>query len=409
MKHRLALLALALGALFAWTVFVHARLVVDGRRDPRLVRFMRRHDRRSEVSVPAHAVTLDRAGRPLVLASGTSLYRAADDLAVLSGGGEVRLSLDAELQSRAEELMKSRRGAVVALEPTTGKVRVLVSSPTGNGLERALEGLYPPGSVFKVFMAAAALDAGLEPVFDCPPSGYRSAPSTPPIRDVEAVAAARSGRKWRGFGKIGMGTALAHSSNVYFARLGVALGGELFSQAVERARLRDSVTLLSSAAGRVEGTPCGIPDGVSSAAMAPVAIGQGALQMTPLAVAMFTAAVADDGVMVQPTLLESGGTRLRARAFGFDSASRVKKMMRLVVTHGTARSCDLPGLEVCGKTGTAQTGRGRDHSWFTCFAPAASPRLALTVLVEEGGFGAGAALSIARELLQLADRGGMLR
>jgi cell division protein FtsI/penicillin-binding protein 2 len=78
--------------------------------------------------------------------------------------------------------------------------------------------------------------------------------------------------------------------------------------------------------------------------------------------------------------------------------------MRAVVRTGTGRACEIPGLDVCGKTGTAQTGRGADHAWFTCFAPQTSPRLAVTVLVENGGFGAQAALPVAKALLLEARR-----
>jgi peptidoglycan glycosyltransferase len=133
-----------------------------------------------------------------------------------------------------------------------------------------------------------------------------------------------------------------------------------------------------------------------------VAIGQGALQLSPLAVAMLTAAVADDGLMLAPTLSQTAKPALRARPFTCTAAGRVKKMMRAVVRGGTGRACDIPGLSVCGKTGTAETGKGKDHAWFTCFAPQEAPRLVVTVLVEHGGFGARAALPIARELLTKA-------
>ena len=83
-------------------------------------------------------------------------------------------------------------------------------------------------------------------------------------------------------------------------------------------------------------------------------------------------------------------------------------MMRTVVRAGTGTACDISGLAVCGKTGTAETGQGRDHAWFTCFAPMETPRLVVTVLVEHGGFGARAALPIARELLRKAQELGYL-
>ena len=153
----------------------------------------------------------------------------------------------------------------------------------------------------------------------------------------------------------------------------------------------------------------GVPEGASSATLAPIAIGQGALQLTPLSVALVTAAVADDGLILAPTLSETAKPTLRARPFTFAAAQRVKRMMRAAVRRGTGKVCDIPGLDVCGKTGTAQTGKGADHAWFTCFAPESSPRLVVTVLVEGGGFGAKSAAPVAREILLEAQQLGYFR
>ncbi len=409
MRVRLVILGL-LGVLsLASLVVVHARWLAEGPRDPRFVRFLRRHNRRANSAevVPPHGVAIDRNGVRLDIAEpGTTLQHALDDLALVSDGRPVRLTLDARLQTRAEALMKDKFGAVVALEPTTGRIRVLVSAPRVNYLNRALNGFYPPGSTFKVFMAAAALSQGIDPVFDCLAAGYRSARGTPPIRDVEA----RRGRKWKGFGRIGMGEAMIHSANTYFAQLGVALGPEAFDRAVTAARLRDPVTVLPAPSVSVESAAGGVPEGLSPSQLAPVAIGQGALQLTPLAVAMFTAAVADDGLLLAPTLSATAKPTLRAQMFEMTAAMRVKQMMRAVVRSGTGRACEIPGLDVCGKTGTAETGReGKDHAWFTCFAPEASPRLVVTVLVEEGGFGAVAALPIAKAILLEARKLGYFK
>ena len=405
MKTRLYILGTLILAAVAGLLVVHARWLSVGPRDPRFVRFMRRYDRRANASdiIPAHAVAVDRRGRPIEMAApGSTFQHVLDDLGISANGETVQLSIDADLQSRAEELMAGKNGAVVALEPTTGRIRALVSAPRAAYLDRALNGLYPPGSVFKVFVAAAALSANVDPVLNCPAEGYRSSRSTPPIRDVEARQAAREGKRWKGFGRIGMGEALAHSSNTYFAQLGVTLGPEAFGAAVEAAKLRDPVSVLSASSLSLEATGGSVPDGLRPAQLAPVAIGQGALQLSPLAVAMLTAAVADDGLMLAPTLSQTAKPALRARPFTCAAAGRVKKMMRAVVRTGTGRACDIPGLSVCGKTGTAETGKGKDHAWFTCFAPQEAPRLVVTVLVEHGGFGARAALPIARELLTKA-------
>ena len=406
MKTRLYILGLLILAAVGGLLAAHARWLSVGLKDPRFVRFLRRYDRRANADerLPPHGVAVDEAGRPLdVAAPGSVFQHVLDDLSLALDGQAVPLTLDAALQARAEALMAGKQGAVVALEPATGRIRALVSAPRAAYLERALNGLYPPGSTFKTFVAAAALSADVDPIFNCPAEGYRSSRSTPPIRDVEARQAARAGKRWEGFGKIGMAEALAHSANTYFAQLGVKLGPELFGAAVAAAKLREPVTVLSAASLAMESAGGSVPDGLRAAQLAPVAIGQGALQLTPLAVTLLTAAVANDGVMLAPTLSPTAKPALRARPFTYAAASRVKKMMRAVVRAGTGAACDLPGLAVCGKTGTAETGRGKDHAWFTCFAPMEAPRLAVTVLVEQGGFGARAALPIARALLRTAQ------
>ena len=406
MKTRLYILELMILAAIGGLLVAHARWLSVGPRDPRFVRFLRRYDKRANAGdlLPPHGVAIDARGQTLnVAAPGSIFQHVLDDLSLALDGQSVPLTLDAALQTSAEELMAGKQGAVVALEPATGRIRALVSAPRTAYLHRALNGLYPPGSVFKVFIAAAALSAGVDPVLNCPAEGYRSSRSTPPIRDVEAQQAARTGRRWKGFGKIGMTEALAHSSNTYFAQLGVMLGPERFGAAVTAAKLRDPVTVLSASSLSMEAAGGSVPEGLRPAQLAPVAIGQGELQLSPLAVAMLTAAVADDGVMLAPTLLPTAKPALRARPFTYAAAGRVKKMMRTVVRTGTGQACNLPGLSVCGKTGTAETGRGKDHAWFTCFAPMETPRLVVTVLVEHGGFGARAALPIARELLKRAQ------
>ncbi len=395
MKVRLAILAGLVPFAIACLIFAHARHLSETGRDARFVRFLCRHDRRPMTDTR------------------------------LSARFAARLTIRDTLQKKAWELLAGRKGCVVAMEPATGRILALVSVPGPepstvrgmvNGIiggapyfNRALEGLYPPGSTFKVFMAAAALSEGMEPVYNCPAGGYKAARATPAIRDVEAYAAKRAGRVWNGFGRIGLGEALVHSSNVYFAQLGVGLGPERFEKAVQAMRLRESVTVLDEDGVELVAAGCGVPDNLKTPELAPVGIGQGELVLSPLAVAMFTAAVANDGVAVKPTLSAAAKPELFARPFSFQAAQRVKKMMRSVVRSGTGRKCDLKGLDVCGKTGTAQTDSGDDHAWFTCFAPMGRPRIVVTVLVEHGGFGAEAALPVARELIREAQREGIVR
>ena len=411
MRARLAISAVAFVAALAALAIVHARWISRAPRDPRFVRFMRRNNLRANANevIPERGSSLDRHGQPLALAEEGSTFQKVLDELQLASGTPTTLSIDAGLQAKAEALMEGKHGAVVALEPTTGRIRALVSAPHAAYLNRAINGLYPPGSTFKVFMAASALSADVDPVFDCPAAGWRPNRSTPRIRDAEVAEFVRRKMTWKGFGRIGMGEALVHSANTYFAQLGSALGAERFDAAAVAARLRDSATALSADTITLTGAGCSVPEGLSEAALAPVAIGQGSLQLTPLAVALLTAAVADDGLILAPTLSEAEKPTLRARPFTLAAAQRVKKMMRAAVRRGTGRPCDVPGLNVCGKTGTAQRGKGADHAWFTCFAPEASPRLVVTVLVEGGGFGAKAAAPVAREILLEAQQSGYFK
>ena len=411
MRARLVISGSAFCAALAALAFAHAWWIAHAPRDPRFVRFMRRNNLRANANevIPERGSSLDRHGQPLALVEEGSTFQKVIDELQLTSGTPVSLTIDADLQAKAESLMEGKHGAIVALEPTTGRIRALVSAPHAAYLNRALDGLYPPGSTFKVFMAAAALSADLDPVFDCPAAGWRPNRSTPPIRDAEAREFLRQKKTWKGFGRIGMEEAMVHSANTYFAQLGCALGPKRFGDAVVAARLRDPATVLPADTILLAGAGSGVPDGLSGAALAPVAIGQGALQLTPLAVALMTAAVADDGRILAPTLSEEAQPVQRAHPFTHAAAQRVKKMMRAAVRRGTGRACDVPGLDVCGKTGTAQTGKGADHAWFTGFAPEASPRLVVTVLVEGGGFGAKAAAPVAREILLEAQRLGYFK
>ena len=447
MKTRLTILALLVAAGAAWIVWHQARWQLDGMKDPRMVRFLRRYDRGdASKKLPERAKIVDRNGMTLSAPAGTwrreyplgsagvhpigyfdrisgmtGCERVLD--ARLSTSPEpVKLSLDARIQKKAYDLLRGRSGAVVVMRPASGRILALVSSPGFDPnrpadafetkdaplLNRPLAGLYAPGSTFKLFTAAAALSKGIDPVFPCPAGGYIAAPGTPPVRDSEALAAERSGRKWRGWGKLGMDEALAHSSNVYFAQLAVALGAESFNSFALKSRLRDGACVLRCGPQSLDSASCGIPDARRDSGLAQPGIGQGSLMVTPLAVAMLTAAIANEGAIAEPTVSATDEPRLRARPFTAEAAARVKRAMRLAVREGTAKACDIRGLDVCAKTGTAQNGSASDHAWFTCFAPEKNPRVVVTVLVEHGGFGADSALPVAKAILGECKSAGLL-
>ena len=337
-------------------------------------------------------------------------------------GNDLVVTLDARLQQEAMRLLAGRTGAAVAIDPRTGDVLALASAPafdphklapglfTGNPdrsplLNRALQGLYPPGSTYKVLVAALALERGLEPVLECPAGGFVAAPHTPPIRDHEFYDAQRAGRAWGGHGRIGLGRALAKSSNVYFAKLGVQLGPAALWDHAQRFLMNDSVTLYDGSSGALRARVGRFPplqEGQRAAA-AQSAIGQGELLATPLGMTLVAAAIANDGRLMRPRLTARADPELLAGCGSPAAMRRLRVLMRGVVTDGTGRRADLPGLEVAGKTGTAQTPRGDDHAWFICMAPQAKPRVVVGVLIEHGGYGSAAALPVAAGLLKKAE------
>ena len=359
----------------------------------------------------------------LTLASRDEKERFGRNLLQRDGlqGNDLTLTVDARLQQEATRLMAGRRGAVVMLDPRQGDVLALVSAPAFDPnvlapslfaadpeqsplLNRALQGLYPPGSTFKLAVAALALERGVDVLFDCPPAGFVPAPGRAAIRDHEYYEAQRKGRSWGGHGRIGLSRALVKSSNVYFAQLGVRLGLASMEEQIDRLQFNRSVTLHDGSAGGLRFKP-----GTLSAqraedrgAAAQLAIGQGALLATPMGMALAAAAIARDGRMVKPRLTAQAPPELLGSCTTPLAARKLRVMMREVVTEGTGRGADVPGLQVAGKTGTAQTPRGDDHAWFVAMAPADRPTLVVAVLVEHGGYGAAAAVPVAAGLLKKA-------
>ncbi len=348
-------------------------------------------------------------------------------------GRSLTLSLDLDLQQEAERLLEGKVGAVVALDPRSGEIRALYSSPPYNpnqlarGVsteqwrsileaphhplqDRAIQSAYSPGSVFKVVVAAAGLAEGVidrNTTFFCGGStsiyGHRF-------------------RCWKqgGHGRVNLEQAFEGSCDIFFYNVGKALG---IDRIAHYARL--------FGLGRATGVELGaekaglVPDRSWSldrrkhkwypGETISVAIGQGPLLVTPLQMAAMMAAVANDGRMVVPHLRageasDAGRLELPAGVLG-----QVRKGLDQVVNapHGTGRAARVPGLEVAGKTGTAQVvtqatwtknedlpAEQRDHAWFASFAPADDPQLVIVVFIEHGGHGSSAAAPVAKALYE---------
>ncbi|MBA2637261.1 MAG: penicillin-binding protein 2 [Solirubrobacterales bacterium] len=342
-------------------------------------------------------------------------------------GDDVVTTIDLRAQRTAIAALAGRKGSVVAIEPRTGRVRVMVSVPGFDPgalgergaftalnadadaplLNRATQARYPPGSTFKVVTAAAALDTGR-----FSPDSFVDG-SSPKV--IDGVALANSGG--RSFGPISLITALTFSVNTVWAQVAERLGASTMDEYMRRF-------------GFYEEPPLDYPDdqlvpsGVyRSSRLLPltggvdvgrVAIGQERLQVTPLQMAMVAAAVGNEGQLMRPTLTQrivdrAGRTLERVEPAGYkdvmapDAAQRLARMMTNVVAEGTGTAAALTGVDIAGKTGTAERGAGDvNQPWFIAFAPVRSARIAIAVTVERtiGGQGGTTAAPIARQVLR---------
>ncbi|MDT3726207.1 penicillin-binding protein 2 [Streptomyces sp. DSM 41972] len=363
---------------------------------------------------------------------GTTLLEATED-AVLSGaapvlqplplwneftrsrsaGGDVLTTIDPRAQRAAYEGLRGRKGAVAAVEPSTGRILALVSVPSydpeplsGNGrtareawarlnadpdrpmLNRAVQRTYPPGSTFKVVTAAAALDAGVVKGVDEPtrsPDPYLLPGTT--TRLVNGTDGCRNAT---------LRDAFVRSCNTVFAQLGVATGVERLRRTAESVGFNDADLRVPFPVA-----PSTFDTTVDAAQLALSSIGQYNTRATPLQMAMVAAAVATGGQVREPYLVErttraSGGTVSAAgsgavrRAMLPATASRLRELMRGVVEDGTGGKAAIEGAVVGGKTGTAQHGLGNSgmpYAWFISWAQREDelePKVAVAVVVEDG-------------------------
>jgi peptidoglycan glycosyltransferase len=361
------------------------------------------------------------------------LARLEDQLLHRSPHGlDLHLTLDAELQRRAQDLLGDRIGAVVLIDVKTGAVLTLASNPhydperlfTGDAEDRtaataywrqltndpdrplvlrATMGLYAPGSTFKTITAAAAIDAG----FAAPDDTYRDDGSL----DVDGHIIVEENRPDDSIVTWTLREGLAFSLNVVFAQVGLELGGELLTDYAERFGFGKTIPFdVPVARSQVASSDDFLR---SNPAVADTAFGQGELLVTPLQMAMVAAAIANDGKMMRPYLVDAVATRdgnvvertapqVWQRPVSADSAEQVREMMINAVENGYAYGASIDGLVVGGKSGTAETGSGAPHAWFIGFAGDPDPRYAVAVVLEHGGAGLSGPLEIARTMLAAA-------
>lgn len=424
------------GQIFAGNVEVAASVPVDSQ-----YRFLRTYPFPELYAPVVGYYTLNQgnagiesAMNPLLTGQASSQFMEQVNALVTGSspkGATVVLTIDHELQQVAAEALGDREGAVVAIEPSTGRILAMVSSPsfdpnqlaahsTSQVLEyyesvvsddqkplsnRAIAGdQYFPGSVFKVLVAAAALESGrfqADSEFD----------NLPELRlPLSTAIVTNSGGRLCGIGEtVTLETALSLSCNVPFAELGRDLGegaiGEMADRFGFEARLEIPLDV----------TPSRYPRGMDQAQLMLSSFGQYDVRVTPLQVAMISAAVANNGELMTPQLVDevlANDLRLLERfepsvystPMSTRTASEVNRMMVASVSQGVASAAQIPGIPVAGKTGTAETGIGEGRSfWFTGFAPANAPEVAVAVVVEgdsADGTGNSVAGPIARAVLE---------
>jgi penicillin-binding protein 2 len=346
-------------------------------------------------------------------------------------GGDIRLTLDLDLQQVADQALEGRVGVVVAMDPRNGEILAMASAPSFDPntfsprisskawsaivndpdrpmQNRAIQNSYSPGSIFKVVMASAGLHEG---ALDGDPSVFCGGASTYYGR---VFRCASSG----GHGALHLEAAIARSCNIFFYELGRKLGIEKIARHAESLGLGSptGIDLRDEQGGvmpspewkeRKHGTKWYAGETIS------VSIGQGQVSVTPLQMLRAISAIVTGGKLTTPHVLlraDDGPGSWPVTDLGLEEAHvrRIRAGMWQSVHGGTGRNADVPGLDICGKTGTVQVvsrenkqfmrSNSENHSWFAGFANRDNPEIAVVVFVEHGGSGGMAAAPIAKKM-----------
>lgn len=344
--------------------------------------------------------------------------KVANDMAgVKNPGDNVYTTLDVDIQQVANDQLSLYKGAIVVTEVSTGKILAMVSHPDFDPneiediwdslieddsstvlLNRATQGLYPPGSTFKI---VTALEYYREN-----PDTYRNYSFTcnGSFRVGESKISCYHGAN---HGSIDFETSFAKSCNSSFANIGMGLDRKQFSETLEALLFNKELPLTLSYAE----SSATVSDSLSTDEMMQTSIGQGKTQITPIHLNMITCAIANKGILMKPYVIDrvenDAGNVVKSfkpssygRLMSEDEADVLTSLMTSVVEEGTASK--LKGLDytAAGKTGSAEYNnvKGDSHAWFTGFAPAEDPQVAVTIIVEGAGSGGDYAVPIARRI-----------
>lgn len=328
-------------------------------------------------------------------------------------GNNLELTIDHGLQEKARALLQGKKGAIILMNPKNGDIYSMVSLPdfdasklkeewgdisedlTSPLLNRAIQGLYAPGSTFKLITSVAALETpNFNGEYDCQGStkinGYI-------FKDYQGKA----------HGHLDLKHALAYSCNTYFTEKSLTIGKEKLSQVAESFIFNTKIPFDLN----VTTSKYPSKENIDNTGIAATSIGQGKVLATPLNMALLVSGIANNGEVMKPILVKNvvskDGKVLRtnrpeilSKATDSIIASELKEMMREVVKIGTGKNASIKNVPVAGKTGTAENSSGKSHAWFVGFAPYDDPKLSVVVILEEeGSTGGSSAAPIARDLM----------
>ncbi len=333
-------------------------------------------------------------------------------------GDNVVTTLDVELQKIAYEALGNRKGAVVALEPSTGKILAMVSKPDYNPntidsvwdslvedaneesalINRATQGLYPPGSTFKILTALEFIRER---------EGYESYRYTCEGKDIFQQVAINCYNGTE-HGEEDLTKAFAKSCNTSFSNIGMTLDKAAWRELCDTFLFNTALptSLPSNASSFV------IDENSDDDEMPQTAIGQGDIQITPLHNALITATIANKGVMMKPYVVDHLETQdgeivkqYESEVYGEiiskEEAKKMRQLMKAVVTEGTASQLNGLSFTCAGKTGSAEYDSNKSsHAWFVGYAPTDNPQIVVSIIVEDGGTGSSVAVPIAKKLFE---------
>lgn len=313
-------------------------------------------------------------------------------------GFDLNLTINNSLQRYAYEQMRGKRGALVAVDPMTGAVLAMISlpdfEPAADKLEsrwntivedenspllaRTTQGLYPPGSTYKIVTAALAHENGMEGKVFEDTGGFV-------MDDLEV-----ENYNNKAYGEISLERGFAVSSNQVFCSLGFELGSEKMLEISERFGINSELDFdMPTMSSRIEYKK------MTNSDSALVGIGQGQLLATPLQMAMICSSVANGGKLLRPYVVDSvtkgditissAKTKVLRQAISEATAGYIGNLMVDAVENGTGKRAKIYGTTVAGKTGTAENENEKDHAWFVGYAPAENPQIAIAVILENDG------------------------